>query len=84
MIAASPVHPGVAEKIIRSPDPDVANLPAVLTDDEVITRWELSDDDRARLAAGGSMYLRIMTFGRPLQPVCLTTECPFVEEGQTS
>lgn len=58
------------------------DLPAIKIDDghgRIITRWQLSDEDRARIAAGGDIFLDVWTFGRPLQPVCLSTEPPVIE-----
>jgi hypothetical protein len=38
---------------------------------QVVTRWQLSDEERAAIAAGGDVWLSILTFDRPLQPVRL-------------
>jgi hypothetical protein len=38
----------------------------------VISRWELSDEDRARIAAGGSVYLAMCVLGS-VQPALLGT-----------
>lgn len=35
----------------------------------LLTRWRFSDEDRARIAAGEDLYLGVMTFGQPLQPL---------------
>lgn len=35
----------------------------------LLTRWRFTDEDRARVAAGGDLYLSVMTFGQPLQPI---------------
>ena len=37
----------------------------------LLTRWRLDDDERARIAAGEDLYLMLLTFGRPMQPVSL-------------
>lgn len=39
---------------------------------EVVTRWQLTPEDRARLLAGEDLYLRVLTFGQPLQPLAPT------------
>lgn len=39
--------------------------------DSILTRWQLTEDERAALAAGADFNLRIWTFGTPLQPVKL-------------
>lgn len=35
----------------------------------LLTRWRFSEEDRARVAAGEDLYLSVMTFGQPLQPL---------------
>jgi hypothetical protein len=40
-------------------------------DTTVSTEWELSDEEREILAAGGRIQLVIWTFGLPPQPVLL-------------
>jgi hypothetical protein len=36
---------------------------------EVVTRWQLTPEDRARLLAGEDLYIRLLTFGQPMQPL---------------
>lgn len=79
MKPAYPVVDGVAHLQLGAGQPQYDVLPAVRADGpagELVTRWELSDEDRARIAAGGSVYLHILTFGHPVQPVVLGTEPP--------
>ena len=83
MRPASPVFVDAClpEVVFAKDQPEYIPLPAVrLIGDEgqIVTRWELSDDDRARIAAGASVYLSVRTFGRPLQPVLLETTPPSV------
>ena len=35
----------------------------------LLTRWRLTDAERARVLAGDDLYLSVMTFGKPLQPL---------------
>lgn len=35
----------------------------------IVTRWQFSDEERRAMAAGADVYLRVLTFGRPLQPL---------------
>lgn len=35
----------------------------------VVTRWQLTDDEREAIAAGGDLYLTTLTFGEPYQPI---------------
>jgi hypothetical protein len=45
----------------------------------IVTRWQPSAEDLARLNAGGSVYLFQFTDGAKLQPVAIETEPPDVE-----
>lgn len=81
MKPASPVIPGadLPEIAYGAGQQQYDPLPAVRLDGperEIVTRWELTDEDRAAIAAGGSVYLHIYTFGLALQPVRLSTELP--------
>jgi len=48
-----------------------APLPSRVSENgvEVTTRWQLDDEERLAIAAGGDVLLTLMTFGQPLQPV---------------
>ena len=48
----------------------------------VLTRWRPSDEERAALANGADIWLETMTFGDPMQPVRISTECPINPEAQ--
>lgn len=41
-----------------------------------MTRWRLDDAERAKLAAGEDLYLSLLTFGQPMQPVTLIVGRP--------
>ena len=34
-----------------------------------MTRWKLDDEERAKIAAGEDIYLALMCFGQPMQPI---------------
>jgi hypothetical protein len=38
----------------------------------VVSRWNLTGEERARIAAGEDLYLEVLTFGLPLQPLLPT------------
>lgn len=40
----------------------------------VLTKWQLSFEERQAILDGANLYLHIMTFGRTLQPVSLWIE----------
>ena len=54
--------------------PEYQPLVARLNGYDVFTFWEFSDEERAAVAAGKNLCLRIMTFGQTLQPVFLAVE----------
>lgn len=35
----------------------------------LLTRWRFTEDERRQLAAGEDLYLGVLTFGQPLQPL---------------
>ena len=35
------------------------------------TRWQLTDEERAAIAAGADLMLSVLTFRQPLQPVIM-------------
>lgn len=41
-----------------------------------MTRWRLDDAERAQLAAGADLYLTLLTFGSPMQPIQLSVGRP--------
>lgn len=42
----------------------------------VITEWRLTEEERALIARGENIRLRVLTFGDPLQPVQITVTTP--------
>lgn len=43
-----------------------------------ISRWKLTWRERMDIFLGGSLWLRVLTFDRPLQPVMIETQCPLM------
>lgn len=43
---------------------------------EILTCWELSPDELKRVQETGKIWLGVLTFGQPLQPVILSVEKP--------
>lgn len=35
----------------------------------LLTRWRLSDEDRRRIAEGEDLYVAVVTYGQPMQPL---------------
>lgn len=54
--------------------PEYLPLPAVRDEDgRVTTRWRMTWRERLRVLLTGELYLQILTFNSPLQPVKVTT-----------
>lgn len=53
--------------------PEYLPLPAAIVDRDgaqtVVTRWQFTDEERAAIANGADLYLEMLTFGSPLQPL---------------
>jgi hypothetical protein len=43
-------------------------------DYRVMSRWTLTEEQRKAVADGADIYLTLLTFGRPLQPVLMAVE----------
>lgn len=43
---------------------------------EIVTCWELSPEEIKRVQETGKIWLSLLTFGQPLQPVLLTADKP--------
>ena len=43
---------------------------------QIITCWQLSSDELEKVKETGLIWLSVLTFGGPLQPVLLTAEKP--------
>lgn len=86
MIPATPVLPrqnGVVPEIVYAKDqPQYIPLPAARFEDgTVITRWTLTWRERFQLLIGGSLWLELLTFNKPLQPIRFWTTEPPIQVG---
>ena len=54
------------------------------SDGAVLSRWKLSWRERLRVLFSGNIYLWVLTFNRPLQPVMLQTEKPRMTNDEES
>jgi hypothetical protein len=61
------------EEIVYAKDqPEYLPLPVLRSPQGVVlSRWKLSDQDRAAIAAGADILLSIWTFNRPLSPLLI-------------
>lgn len=78
----SPVILGVdLEEVVYAKDqPQYQPFPVYKFDDgTIISRWKLSWKERLLVLLKGDIYLWIMTFNKPLQPVIINVSRPEIE-----
>lgn len=78
MKPVSPVIPGENhnEVIVAEDQEEYQNLPSIPMQNGILTRWELNDEEKQIVAKTGSIYVYLMTFGQPIQPILLQVEKP--------
>lgn len=79
MKPVSPVIPVAnhPEVIYAKEQPEYEPLPTVKRPDgTILTRWEMSEDEKRQVAEQGFIYLMVMTFNQPLQPVLISADVP--------
>lgn len=80
MIPASPVLPGLTrfESVYGQNQPEYLPLPALRNPQGtgIATRWRLSWGERLRLLWTGDLFIEVLTFGKPLQPIKPSAEEP--------
>lgn len=55
--------------------PEYQPLPALaMPDGEIITCWEITDEDIEKMTSSRRIYLSQLTFNRPLQPIKLMAD----------
>jgi hypothetical protein len=76
MTPLDPKKPFGADLIkFAATQPEYNTLLARVTEDgEVYTMWEFSDEEKAAIAEGKPLHLRVLTFGYALQPVGMAIE----------
>jgi len=76
------IHPdalpaGCVPRIYRDPDQTYRPLPTIRTPlGTVITRWSLTDAERAAIVRGEDVYVTLLTYHQPLQPLLATVGPP--------
>jgi hypothetical protein len=76
-------HPDYQECLAALGQNEYETLPGVVGNMPTrpfTSRWTFTDEERARIAAGGDLWLTQLTFGTALQPVILRTEEPSVAD----
>jgi hypothetical protein len=79
MRPVSPVIPesNAAEVVYAKDQPEYQPLPSIRrSDGAILTRWVLSEQEKRAVAEQGFIYLEVLTFNKPLQPLLLSTEVP--------
>jgi hypothetical protein len=75
----SPVVPSAnTEEVVYAKDqPEYQPLPCIrAADGTILTRWNLNEEERRQVAEQGYVYLSVMTFNQPLQPLLMTVDPP--------
>jgi hypothetical protein len=68
----SPVVMGLEghEVVYAKDQPEYLPLPALRSEDgRVMSRWELSDEEREMIAGGADVFVTVLTFNQALQPI---------------
>jgi hypothetical protein len=79
MSPVSPVIPetNLEEVVYAKDQPEYQPLPSIrAADGTILTRWSLTEEEKQQVLSQGYVYLLVMTFNQPLQPLLLTTELP--------
>lgn len=65
---------GYKSVVFAKDQPEYLPLPALSDGNEVITKWKLTDKEIKDIFDTHEIYLKVLTFGQPLQPVRLSTK----------
>lgn len=79
-----------SEIVIARDQPEYIPLPALPLDFPVeggtafgvLTRWRLTDEEREAISNGADLWVSLITFGQPMQPIRIETTCPVSQEPQ--
>lgn len=74
-----PVNFEAANVVFGANQPEYKPLPAERRpgrSGEIVTCWELSPEEIKRVQETGKIYLGVLTFGQPLQPVIMSVDKP--------
>lgn len=63
---------GGHDVIFGAEQPQYLPLPAWTDGEQVIERWHLSWLDRLRAFLGGDLFVHVLTFGHPIQPIIVS------------
>jgi hypothetical protein len=64
---------GSVPRVFNGPDNEYRDLPSVRTPNGyVITRWNLTDEERARVAAGDDVFVTLVSSNGKINPLFVT------------
>ncbi len=71
------------ETIVAEHQDEYKNLPVVWCGEKegqvAVSRWELSDEEIAKIIETKSIWVYLWTFGKPFNPMMITTTTPTIE-----
>lgn len=74
-----PVNFEAANVVFGANQPEYKPLPAEMRpgqSGEIVTCWELSPDELKQIQETGKIWVSLLTFGQPLQPVLVSVDKP--------
>lgn len=64
------------EVVYAKEQPEYNPLPVLRTEKALLSRWRLNDAERAHFANGGDLFICVLHFGGPLQPMMPIADTP--------
>ncbi len=72
-VPASLLPPDSRAVVFAEKQPQYTPLPTIWTPQgAVVTRWSPTDAEKAALIRGDDIYITVLTFGQPLQPLMVS------------
>ena len=66
-----------ANCVLAKNQPEYVSIPAYKTKNgKVITKWRLTFKERIKLLFGQKLWITVLTFNKPFQPISLNIYCP--------
>ncbi len=72
-----PIQFPYANSVFAKNQPEYIPLPAYTDGSLVVSSWSLTWRERVHILFTGVLWIRQLTFGRPLQPLCPQVSNPF-------
>ena len=85
MATLTPIPPEIdllTPVVYAKDQPEYLPLPASRTPEgEVVTCWKLNWRARLAVLFGGKVYITMLTFNKPLTPICVSVGKPVYKQG---